>query len=145
MTMAATTGPTPNSSVSVVREAATATEQASLGSFLLDFPLANSRTRAASLGRHVHDVLPGGNELLGQQVTQAARPFHRPRPLPERRRPVEQPLDLARAGPDLHLAERPLTIVDGHRGVRPLVRIDTDHHRHEALPDRLMEDRGGHV
>ena len=105
-----------------------------VGVVLVGLPAGQQPHPGRQLGRHVHDVLPGGDKLLGQQVTQAARPFDRPRPLPERHRPVEQPLDLASAGPDLHLAERPLNIVDGHRGVRPLVRVDTDHHRHEHLP-----------
>jgi hypothetical protein len=44
---------------------------------------------------------------------------------------------LVRAGTDPHPAQRHLTSIDRHRGVRALVRVDPDHHRrHQHTPPR---------
>jgi len=40
----------------------------------------------------------------------------------------EQPLGLGRAGAYTHLALRPLGLAYHHRGVRALMRVDSDHH-----------------
>ena len=72
----------------VERSVATATERASLGSFLLMSPMASSRTRAASLAVHVDDPLAGGDELLGQQVAESTSAFDRPGALRERCGPL---------------------------------------------------------
>jgi hypothetical protein len=44
---------------------------------------------------------------------------------------------LVRVGTDPHPAQRHLTSIDRHRGVRALVRVDPDHHRrHQHTPPR---------
>ena len=61
--------------------------------------------------------------------------------------PAEVPL--GRAGPYPQLAQRHFRRVDRHRGVRGLMRVDPDHHRHHGnvlLPVLdLGNDRGGHA
>jgi hypothetical protein len=61
------------------RSAATATERASLGSFLFTARVASSRTPGAELGLHIQHLLTGGQQLLGQQVSCAAGALYRPR------------------------------------------------------------------
>ena len=80
--------------------------------------------------RHVHDVLPDGEELLGEEVTEPAGRLDGPQPLGIVDGPLEQPLDLQAVGPKRQLPELVLRVVDGHRRVGGLVRIDADeHHR----------------
>ena len=49
-----------------------ATESASLGSFLSERPVPRTRTLEAKCRWDIDDVLAGIDELLGQQVSQAA-------------------------------------------------------------------------
>ncbi len=95
------------------------------------------------LGRHIQHPLPGGDQLLGQQVAQPGGALHRPGPLRPRRRPRQQLLRLGRAGTHPQLAQRLLTRADRHRGMRALVRVDPDHHfRHQhALQHRHQTGR----
>jgi hypothetical protein len=51
--------------------------------------------------------------------------------------PVEELFDLLSSCPHLDARERFFIPVDGHRGVRGLVRVDTDYHLHEYLLDRV--------
>jgi hypothetical protein len=87
--------------------------------------------------RHVQHVLAGGHELLGQQIPESAGRLDRPRPLFEGRRPLEQLVELATTRPHLQLRKLCFVAVDHDRGVRPLVGIDTDHHLHCVLLDRV--------
>ena len=106
---------------------------ASLGSFLFTFPLASSRTRAASLGGTSSTCprrrpaagtagAPGppapstAQVRSGQAVAQASSCW------PARRRPAP----VSGPGPP----PRP----DRHRGVRSLVRVHPDHHCRHQLP-----------
>ena len=84
-------------------------------------------------GGHVEHRLAGGQQLLGQQVAEAASGLDRPGPLPKWRGPVAQLIDLAAGGPHPHLRQLGLVSVDRHRGVRALVGIDADHHGHLLL------------
>ena len=130
------------------RSAATATDRASLGSFLFTFPVASSRTRAPSLGCTSSTRSPGGQQLLGQQVAQAAGALDRPGPLRPGRGPCQQPLRLRGAGAHPQLPQRLLGPADRHRRVRGLVRVDPDHHschRPAPPPGALMRIRGGHA
>lgn len=88
------------------------------------------------LGLHVDDVFAGGDELLGKQVAEPGLILDRPRALRELRRPLEQPVELLRSRPHPQLAGALLALVDRHRGVRPLVRVDPDHHCHQPLVRR---------
>lgn len=87
-------------------------------------------------GGHVDHGLPGGQELLGEQITQPAGRLHRPRPLLELGRPPKKLLRLTASRSDPEPGQFRLGLVDGHRGVRPLVGIDADHHPHAVLLDR---------
>ena len=89
------------------RSAATATERASLGSFLF-VTCGQQPHPGGQLRLHVDDPLAGSDELLSQQVAEPAGTLDRPRPLLERRRPGHQPLDLIGARADPQLAEEPL-------------------------------------
>ena len=87
------------------------------------------------LGLHVQDLLPGGDELLGDQMAQASGAFHRPGPLRPRRRPGDQLLSLNSRSADPQLAQRLLRRIDDHRRVRALVRVHPDNHcRHQHAP-----------
>jgi hypothetical protein len=89
----------------------------------------------SQLGRHIHHLLTGGDQLLGQQAPQPGRALHRPGPLRPAGRPRHQPLRLRRAGPYPHPAQRMLARADRDRGVRALVRVNPNHHcRHRHTP-----------
>ena len=82
---------------------------------------------------HIDDVLAGGDELLGQQLAQAAGAFDAPAALGPLRRPAQQLLR-CRAGcsqSDRGRLDGPGT--DRGRGVGSLVRVDTDDHSHWPL------------
>ncbi len=96
-------------------------------------------------GRHVDDVLARRDELLGQQIAEPAGRLDRPRPLLERLRPRQQLRHLANAwlAPCTTPSSSSLA-ADRHRGVRRLVRVDTNDHCHEFLRGLVGWDRGGH-
>src|SRR5437763_5064573 len=128
------TSPTP-----AERSAATATDRASSGSVLLMSPVASSRTRAASWAAHpapAHPRRPAASPAGGPPRPRLRPPRCALRPA---LRPRQQPLRLGGAGPYPQLAQRHFRRVDRHRGMRGLVRVDPDHHRHHgnALPPVL--------
>ena len=71
-------------------------------------------------GRHVDDVLVGGDELLRQQEPETLGSLDRPSPRGERLRPRQQPADLVAAAAHLQPGELDLAMTDRHRGVRCL-------------------------
>ena len=83
--------------------------------------------------RHIDDVFAFGDELLGQQLAESVSRLDRPRPLIEGRSPRQQPLRLTAVGHDLQLAESLFVLVDRHRSVSRLVRVDPDDHRHHFI------------
>jgi hypothetical protein len=83
---------------------AIATERASLGSFLLTWPVSSRRTRAASSG-HVQDVFTGSEQLLSEQMSQAAGPFDCPTPFGPPLGPLQQAVDLPDRSPHAQLPE----------------------------------------
>ncbi len=90
----------------------------------------------------VQDPFPGGGQLPGQHVPQAAGASGRPGPLRPRRRPLHQLLRLRRTSAYLQLAQRLLTPPDRHRGMRTLVRINPYHHCcHETALSTRQADR----
>ena len=96
----------------------------------------------SQLGLDVQDPFPGGGQLLGQHMAQAAGAFDRPGPLRPRRRPLHQLLRLRRTSPDPQLAQRLLACPDRHRSMRTLVRINPYHHCcHETALPVLHPDR----
>ena len=66
-------------------------------------------------------MFTGGDELLGQQVAETAGGLDRPRPLRERLRPPQQPLELIAGRLGLHATERFVCASTADRGVRRLV------------------------
>jgi len=101
---------------------------------------------------HVQDMPARGDELPGQQVAQAGGALDCPGPFRPGRGPRHEPLGLRCRGTHPQLAQRLPGRADRHRGVRCLVRIDTDHHcchqsllRHPARGERTaagMPDSG---
>jgi hypothetical protein len=81
-------------------------------------------------GGHVDDGLARRDELLGEQIAESAGRLDRPRTRRERFRPRHQLLDLAATGAHLLSVELFLAPAYRYRGVRRLVRINTDHHCH---------------
>ena len=75
-----------------------------------------------------------GDELLGEELAEPVSGLDRPGPVIERRRPRQQPHRLTAIRGELELGERLFVLVDGHRGVGRLVRIDPDDDRHGVSP-----------
>ena len=91
---------------------------------------------------HIDDVLAGGDELLGQQLAQAAGALDAPAALGPLRRPDQQLLR-CRAGcsqSDRGGLDAPGT--DRGRGVGGLVRVDADDHSHWSLLYGVVQLRG---
>jgi hypothetical protein len=84
--------------------------------------------------RHIHDTLTRRDELLAKQIAETACRLDRPGSLFEPCRPTQQLVDLTSRRPHRHRRDLDLVAIDRNSRVRPLVRIDTDHHRHEHLP-----------
>jgi len=97
------------------------------------------------LGLDVDNAFTGAHQLLRQQVAQTRGVLHRPGPLREPSRPGQQPLELGRPGTYLELAQGQLGHVNRHGGVRSLVRVDTDHHRHDCSFVVAQVSLGRHV
>ena len=94
---------------------------------------------------HVQHAFTGGDELLRQQIADTARTLHRPRPVRETGRPTNKLIDLSGRRAHLDRGELHIVAINRDRSVRPLVRIDPDHHRHTlSLPIAVGEDHGGH-
>jgi hypothetical protein len=95
---------------------------------------------------HIQDPLAGGHQLLSEQVAEAGGVLDRPRAIGELLGPLQQPFELLGARPHPQLSQAPLAVVDRDRGVRSLVRVDADHHRHRcSLVVEEVHDRGRHV
>ena len=110
-----------------------ATEWASLGSFLFRAP-GGEHPDARGQGRgYVEDLFASSDELLGQQVAQPTGRLDGPGALLERFGTTDQLFHLAPGGPHPDARELVFCLVDGHRCVRCLVRIDADHHMHDYL------------
>ncbi|HWF14538.1 MAG TPA: hypothetical protein VG244_00005 [Acidimicrobiales bacterium] len=84
-------------------------------------------------GRHIDHDFTSGHELLGQQIPHPAGGLDGPGPLLEGFGPAHQLFDLTPGRADLHARKLVFVLVDGDRGVRRLVRIDTDHNIHHCL------------
>ncbi len=99
----------------------------------------------AELRLDIQHPLSCGQELLGQQVTQAAGALDRPGPLRPGRSPGQQLLRLAALARTRSSPSGFFGSADHHRRVRGLVRIDPDHHcRHgrTSYLDTATEARG---
>jgi hypothetical protein len=117
-----------------------------VGVVLVHRPIRQQPHPGAQLGLHVQDPLTRGQQLLGQQVTQAARALDGPGPLRPGRRPGQQLLGLRYRSTHAQLTQRLLRRADRHRRVRALVRIDAYHHcSHERPSLNAGCDRGGHA
>jgi hypothetical protein len=82
------------------------------------------------LGLDIQHLLTRGGQLLGEHPAKPGGAPGRPCALRPGRRPRQQLLGLVRAGADSLPAQRLLGRADHHRGVRPLVRVNPDHHCH---------------
>jgi hypothetical protein len=96
----------------------------------------SNRTRAASLGLHIDHTLTDAEQLLGKELAQTTRTLDRPYAIRPRCRPVLQPLELVAPSDHPDLAEHGLGLVEHHRGMRSLVRVDPDHHASHAYLQR---------
>jgi hypothetical protein len=93
------------------------------------------------LGLDVQHLLARGGQLLRQQTAQPGGTLDRPGALRPYRRPRQQLPGLARAGADLLPAQRLLGRADRHRCMRPLVRVNPDHHSHRHTPRSSRQTR----
>ena len=66
--------------------------------------------------------------MLAQQLPEATGTLDRPGPLRPVRSPAQQDLHLLRGRAHANLPDALLTLIERVGRVRPLVRIDTDHH-----------------
>ncbi len=107
------------------------------GAGIVAIGLVRGATQRADPGRqgrgHVDDVLAGRYQPDCQQPPEATRALHRPAAVIESVGPRQQRRDLAPVCGHPQLVDGPVAMVDRYRGVRPLVRIDPDHHRHDHL------------
>jgi hypothetical protein len=94
--------------------------------------------------RHIHDQFTRRDELLAQQIPEAARRLDRPGSLFEPCCPTQQLVDLTSSRTHHHRCQLDFVAINRDSSVRPLVRIDTDHHRREHLPIDFVEGQGGH-
>ena len=86
---------------------------------------------------HVQHPFTRTDELLCKQIADTAGALHRPRPRLEPGRPRQQLRDLRMRRAHLDRGELHIVAADRDRGVGPLVRIDTNHHRH-TCPSRSL-------
>jgi hypothetical protein len=86
----------------------------------------------SQLGRHVHDVLAAGDQLLGERSADAVRALHRPPPAIPPSGPLAQGLVALQGGREALLAAQLAVLVEHGGGVGGLVRVDPDRHRHWA-------------
>lgn len=116
-----------------------------MGIVLVDRVVVEQPDPGAQLGLDVDDPLASPDELLSQEVAQAGGVLDRPGPRREPLGPGEQPLELS--GPRAHsdFGQGLLGLVDRHGGVRSLVSVDTDHHRHDRSFVVREVGRGRHV
>ena len=84
-------------------------------------------------GRDVEHLFAACHELLGQQVAHSAGRLDGPPPLLERLGPAHELFDLTTGRTHLDAGDLIFSLVDGHRRVRCLVRVDPDHHIHDYL------------
>jgi hypothetical protein len=112
----------------------TATERASLGSFLLTLPVANSRTARAQFGLYVKDSFARRHQLLGQQVTEPAGALDGPAALGPLRRPRAQ---LLRPGPPTSAPAARRAVSPCRRSPRPCARPCRGRRR-SSLPCQLL-------
>jgi hypothetical protein len=87
-------------------------------------------------GGNVQHHLAGSDKLLGQQIAQPVGRLDRPRPRLEWRRPRQQLLHLPATSPHPQAGQLVLGRVERGRGVRTLVRVDTNHHCSHRDPPR---------
>ena len=83
------------------------------------------------------------DQLLGQQVAQAPGRLDGPGPVLEPGCPAKQLAYLALGGPHLQLAQEHLLVVDGHGGVRALVRVYAYDHAQMSSSVRLSKAKVG--
>jgi hypothetical protein len=115
----------------LARNAATATDRASLGSLLPVFSVCSSRTRAASLGCTSTTRFPGGNQLLGQQAAQPGGALHRPGPFRPGGRSGDQLLGLGRQARTRTFPSGSSAAVTATAVCEPLCGAGPDHHCHQ--------------
>jgi hypothetical protein len=89
-------------------------------------------------GRDVEHLFTPCHELLGQQVAHPAGRLDGPPPLLERFGPAHELFDLTTSGTHLDAGDLIFSLVDGHRRVRCLMRVDPDHHLHDYLLGRCV-------
>lgn len=84
-------------------------------------------------GWHVDHDFTSGHELLSQEIPHPAGGLDGPGALLEGFGPAHQLFGLTSGRANLHAGKLVFLLVDSHRGVRRLVRIDTDHDIHHCL------------
>lgn len=86
------------------------------------------------LGLVIQHLLARGGQLPGEHPAKPGGALHRPRAFRPCRRPRQQLPGLVRAGANPLPAQRLIGRADRHRGVRPVVRADSDHHCQQHAP-----------
>ena len=121
------------------RSAATATERASLGSFLFTVPGIEKPHPRGELRLHIQNLFTAREQLLREQPPQSSGTLNRPDPLRPGRGPRTQILDLRSRSSNSDLPEPRLLRSERDRGMRSLVRVNPDHHNSHNV---LLESDG---
>src|SRR6185312_17111594 len=98
---------------------------------------------SGKFGLHINHVLAGAGKLLRQQIPQTLRVLYRPDALRPSTCPRQQSLALGGGRSHPNIAERDLPLVNGHRSMRRLMRINPDHHRSHHPPVLSRESKRG--
>jgi hypothetical protein len=97
---------------------------------------------SSKLGLHINHMLASAGKLLRQQISQTLRVLYRPDPLRPPTCPRQRPLALGGGRSHPNIAERDLPLINGHRSMRRLMRINPDHHRSHHTPVLSPEPKG---
>jgi hypothetical protein len=89
---------------------------------------------------HIHNAFTGADQLLPEQLSQTSSALDRPRALRPNTRPAQQLINLPRRSPDPQLTQPVLPLVEHHRGVRSLMRVDTDDHASQCTSHVASKD-----
>ena len=95
-------------------------------------------------GWYVEHRFTGGDELLREQIAESVGGLDRPRSRAQRRSPTQELFDLCGRRSNPLAGQFHFAAINGNRCVSRLMRVDSDHHVHDAPSGSSDGNRGGH-